>query len=849
MHNPLNQQQQRRSGSGRSVTAFKPLESLESRVLMSTVPSDPFFNTDNRHANIDSPEAWDITTGSSGVVVAVLDTGVDINHPDLFQNIFVNPGEVAADGIDNDNNGFIDDVSGWDFITNDNEAEDTDGHGTHVAGILGAVGNNTLGVTGQAWNIKILPVKVITKDGGPFEGIAAGVDYVTSMRRAGHNIVAMNLSLGGTTVNFPSVLNAAIRAAGEADILSVVAAGNDATDIDRLGDFPSGLSLNIPEVLTVGGTNPRDDSLYDWTNFGAAKVQVAAPGVDIVSTWPTALDPDGYNAITGTSMATPVVAGIAALIKSYQPGASAVEIKQAIINGSEVIGALVRQGRLAPLVSTGGRVNAYGALRAAVNKFALADTSTNDTYAGRYGLEGSIAAPPDYVNLDITGGSLEQGGIAGVYRRSSSPITVDINFTDDQTHRVSLVMLGIDKAKRSQHVTLYDAATGMKLAPVQTATDMRNDEGAILSYDLTGHVRLVIQHTKGDSAVLHDVLFDAAPTDTSAFAGVDSQTQGDWRQRYGSEGAFIVGYHTSLPFAAVSGATADIIAPVTRKKQGLVLPGNNFKNRTLGYLRTPSAMTIDANFTDGKSHRLTVYAADFDRQDRAQMFELRNVDTGEILDRRVLEDFRDGKYISWDVTGHVTLTVVRMTGPDAVVSGIFVDASPSSDVRFIGQDTTTHGAWTTDYGSAGAYIIGNHEQPIVDQQAPLPSGVTLEFPDSTTRIVDDSSGKRGALRKYNQPRDRIVAHRESFYTTTVRMNVNRSLPMRVSIYAADVENARRAQAIEVYSRDGALLARTEMVNFRDGAYATFDIRGDVDIRIINMAGPGKGAIVNGIFFD
>ncbi len=350
------------------------------------VPNDPRFSDQWHHQNIgqvvpppsgptgvvgadiNSIAAWATTTGSEDVVVAVIDTGIDLNHPDLRDNIWVNPLEIA-DGTDTSGNGFIDDINGWDFGANggigNNNPQDLEGHGTGVAGMIGAVGNNGLGVTGVAWNVKLMAIKIADNDGSLLESAILGAhDYVTMMRGRGINIVASNNSYGAYGSDFFADFEDGIaseRAAIERYInaggIFIAAAGNDSIDNDSIfAAFPA--SYNIPGIISVAATN-NQDQLASFSNFGAERVQVAAPGEDIFTTRASNLPGTAlYEYTSGTSFAAPIVAGVVALIRSVRPDISADRVRELLIETSRPVENLT--GR----VTAGGVVNVAAALEA-----------------------------------------------------------------------------------------------------------------------------------------------------------------------------------------------------------------------------------------------------------------------------------------------------------------------------------------------------------------------------------------------------------------------------------------------------------------------------------------------------
>src|SRR5262249_22767625 len=298
-------------------------------------------------ADIDAPEAWNVTTGSPNVTVAVIDTGVDWTHPDLSSQIWINPGENCPgcrnDGIDNDNNGFVDDWHGWDFVNNDNNPMDDHGHGTHVAGTIGAAGNNGTGVAGVNWNVRIMPIKFLNA-----QGSGTDADAVSAVLYAAQNGAdVMNNSWASN--DYSQALADAIGVANQRNVLFVAAAGNDGTNNDSTPTYPA--SYDLPNVVSVAATDNTDD-LASFSNVGRQSVDLGAPGVDIYSTWTGG----GYQYASGTSMATPHVSGAAALAKAAFPSASAAGLKALLL------GSVDADPALATTTSSGGRLDVGNAV-------------------------------------------------------------------------------------------------------------------------------------------------------------------------------------------------------------------------------------------------------------------------------------------------------------------------------------------------------------------------------------------------------------------------------------------------------------------------------------------------------
>ena len=282
-------------------------------------------------------------TGDKRVVVAVIDTGIDHLHPDLADNIFTNAGEIAGNNIDDDKNGFIDDVHGYNFEARNANARDDHDHGSHCAGTIGGVGNNGVGVTGVAWNVTLMPLKFLSASGsGSLQGAVESINYARMMK-----VNVMSNSWGGG--GFSQTLKDAIEATKEAGIVFVAAAGNDSSNNDASPAYPA--SYDISNIISVAATDNRDN-IARFSNYGSTKVHVAAPGVKIHSTTKNG----GYNSFSGTSMATPHVSGIVALMLSAHPEWNYEEIKNRLIQTSEPVRALRRK------VMAKGRVNAFNAM-------------------------------------------------------------------------------------------------------------------------------------------------------------------------------------------------------------------------------------------------------------------------------------------------------------------------------------------------------------------------------------------------------------------------------------------------------------------------------------------------------
>jgi len=324
-------------------------------------PNDPQFTNTGMYGltKIGAPLAWDLSTGSSGVVVADIDTGMRYTHQDLAPNAWINTGEIPANGIDDDGNGFIDDIHGWDFFYNDNDPiDDAGGHGTHTAGTIGAAGNNSLNVTGVNWSVKIMNLKIYSPNGTDSTSamLVNSYAYIRMMKLRGVNIRATNNSYGncGEACGYDQATKDGIDAMGNAGIVSAFAAGNDNNNNDTNPGISYPSVYTSPSIISVASSTSTD-AKSSFSSFGLVSVDLAAPGSSVLSTWNTS--DTATNTISGTSMATPHVAGAIALLSAYRPDLSVASIKASLLNNVDVIAAW------SGLVRTGGRLNVFKAMQ------------------------------------------------------------------------------------------------------------------------------------------------------------------------------------------------------------------------------------------------------------------------------------------------------------------------------------------------------------------------------------------------------------------------------------------------------------------------------------------------------
>lgn len=314
--------------------------SVGTATIYPITPGDPMYNQQYGLQKISAERAWENLGHSSGkIVVAVIDTGIDYNHPDLRENIYVNTREIPGNGIDDDKNGYIDDVHGWNFITGTNDPLDDQGHGTHCAGIIGAMGDNDIGIVGVSWKIQLLPLKFLDSQGsGTIADAIKAIEYANDL---GIPITSNSWGGGG----YSQAMYDEIKRGQDRGHLFIAAAGNSRGNNDQTPSYPA--SYKLDNVISVAATD-KFDIMASFSNYGKGSVHLAAPGVDILSTYKG----NQYASMSGTSMATPFVSGAAAYLLARD------------FSGEEARKALMKVDKLQSImgrVKSGGRLNLFNA--------------------------------------------------------------------------------------------------------------------------------------------------------------------------------------------------------------------------------------------------------------------------------------------------------------------------------------------------------------------------------------------------------------------------------------------------------------------------------------------------------
>ena len=509
---------------------------------LAQTPNDPSYGSLYGMTKIDAPTAWNTTTGSQSVVVADIDTGIRYTHEDLAANAWRNPGEIPGNGVDDDGDGFVDDYYGYDFFSNDGDPLDENGHGTHTAGTIGAVGNNAKGVVGVNWNVSLMAIKIYDAAGNSTSSILINAyNYVRLMKTRGVNIRATNNSYGdcAEACGYDQATKDAIDALGNADVLQVFAAGNNGHNIEPAPFYPA--SYTTPSILAVAASDSADNRA-SFSNYGALSVDLAAPGVSVLSTYRNS--DTSYASLSGTSMATPHTTGAAALLAAANPNLSAASLKATLMN------TVTPLANWNGIVKSGGRLNIANAIQnPTVCNFSLSPPVPPFQPSGGTGsISVTVPTNCDFAVMSqdawitVTSGNPGSGNTTVNFTVAANTGTSRSGTIRVAGQNFSVVQVGVSINPNRNAVLDFDGDRRTDFSAIQ------NSGGTMLWHNL--------QSTNGYNAVS----FGLFSGDTPVPADYDGDGKADiavWRGgSAGSQGVFYVLNSSNGTFRSVSWGTA-----------------------------------------------------------------------------------------------------------------------------------------------------------------------------------------------------------------------------------------------------------------------------------------------------
>lgn len=867
------------------------------------VLASAFTNGDSRqfgtpNADINIGKAWDITTGSKDVVVAVIDSGLDVNHPDLAPNVWVNPGEIANDGIDNDHDGYIDDINGANVYDGTSNLTDTIGHGTAVASCISAVGDNGIGIAGVTWNTKLMTVKVdqpVTEYYLDSAAVAA-YDYIVQQKARGVNIVAANLSFGGRPLLLDPIVRAGLRRLSAAGIVAVTAAGNDGQNNDTVLHSPARESSLGPSVLTVAATD-NQDKIANFSDFGAKTVDVGAPGVQILmaasadaisdtanTLLPGSLGTDGrihgYMSADGTSFATPITAGIVALAAAAYPNATAEQLVAAIKAGVDKTAGLSGLTANSPAkVATAGRVDAYNTLRTILNRVGSQVSTLGGDWLSNYGADAAFifGSTPSSETFPFATGPLVPDGSAitaiskfkvgdtrllqtadGLDRSTSqltSPTSIAIPFDfGTTTQRLSMYAVDVANQKLAQNVQIVDTDTGRVL---QTVNMTQFQNGRFLTFDLTGKVTLKVAGTTANGAVLNGLFLDSTPTDPNSLVGTNSTIQGNWMNSVGDLGQVLPGNTNTLPFNLTFDPGFSTLASPKASKDvlGLETPTSTTARSNSFFTSDTGTFDISLNSATASARKVSFYVSNPDKTTRAQRISIVDPTTGEVTNSTdVVLTGKSAQYVTFNLTGNNTVRFSSLGGGNPTLNGVFLSSDVANPTTagnaagFVASDSTTQGTSRGLFGTQGSFVIGASN--FFPSVATSNLGRTTTPENSTTKLITSSTHDvRAPLDPTtNLSNNRVVGYLQTTSSYDVDVDLGAGGSSRLSAYFVDFDKKNRVEKVEIVDADtDQVLSSQTLRNFSGGKYLTWDVTGNVKLRVTRVAGPN--AVLSAIYFD
>ncbi len=490
-------------------------------------------------------------------------------------------------------------------------------------------------------------------------------------------------------------------------------------------------------------------------------------------------------------------------------------------------------------------------------KFLKQDTTTKGSWIGTYGAQGYdlVGGPsslPSYATLTPTGQatytwtttSTDTRGlqVPGSSNRlaaawySGTSFSAALNLTDGNAHNVELYFVDWDSKGRSEQVQITTTSGTM----LDTESISSFGGGEYLDWTITGNVVIkIINNTGSPNALLNGLFIDATATATAKFLEQDTTTAGSWIGTYGAQGYDVVGGPSSLPsYATVTpaGQTTYIWTTTSTDTRGLQVPGSS--NRVAAAWYASTSFSAALNLTDGNAHNVELYFVDWDSKGRSEQVQITTT-TGTVLDTESISSFGGGEYLDWTITGNVVIKITNNAGsPNALLNGLFIDATATATAKFLKQDTTTAGSWIGNYGAQGYDVVGGPSS--------LPSYATVTPAGQTTYIWTTTSTDTRGLQVPGSS-NRIAAAWYASTSFTVAVNLTDGAAHNVELYFVDWDSKGRSEQVQISSTSGTVLDIEKLSTFSGGEYLDWTISGDVVITITNTGAPN--ALLNGLFID